>query len=250
MFKKFILIMSLLFSSLYAESCWERAELAEMAQDELDGKTKFSIRDAISCKPIVEAEFYLGKSVFKSDDKGMITIPTPPENMDTEIPIRIEKKGYIPTQEYLLISFGTFWKTQFLISKNIPKKSARFVLSWGEKPMDLDLHLKANMYHVSHKNTQDVKGLAKLDRDSRRGYGPETITLKTLDKNDDYSLMVYRYSYKGKINQKAQMKVYLNNKLDAIVTLPNTNERCLELATITNNEITYKTKILDEEFCK
>jgi len=62
--------------------------------------------------------------------------------------------------------------------------------------------------------------------------------------------MVHRYSYKGRIDQKGQLKVYLNNKLDAIVTLPNSNERCLELATIKNNQISYKTKILDESFCE
>lgn len=250
MFKYIFLITALIYTTINAEPCWSRVELAEMAQDEFDGKARLSIKDAISCKPVENADFYLGKTKFTSDENGIITLPIPPEDMDAELPIKIEKKGYIPTKEYLLVTFGTFWKTQFLISKNLPKKSARFVLSWGEEPMDLDLHLKANMYHVSHKNTQDVKGLAKLDRDSRRGYGPETITLKTVDINDEYSLVVHRYSYKGKIDSKGQVKVYLNNKLDAIVTLPNTNERCLEVATIKNNQVSYKTKILDEALCE
>ena len=250
MFKKVFLSILTLFSFAYADSCWDRAEIAEMAQDEFNSKASFSIRDAVTCKAVADAKFYLGDSVLISDEKGMVTLPLPPEDMDAEIPIKIEKKGYISTKEHLLVSFGTFWKTQFLISKNIPEKSARFVLSWGEKPMDLDLHLKANMYHLSHKNTQDVAGKAKLDRDSRRGYGPETITLKRLDVDDTYSLIVHRYSYKGKINRKAQVKVYMNNKLDAMITLPDTNERCLEVATIKNNHITYKTKILDESFCE
>jgi len=250
MFKNILLILTLTLSSVYGDSCWQRSELAEMAQDEFNDKVRFSIKDAISCKAVQGAEFHLGNTVFKSDKEGMISLPIPPEDMDAEIPIKIEKKGYISTNEYLLVSFGTFWKTQFLMSKNLPKKSARFVLSWGERPMDLDLHLKANKYHISYTNTKSISGVASLDRDSRRGYGPESITVKTLDKNDTYSVMVHRYSYKGRIDQKGQLKVYLNNKLDAIVTLPNSNERCLELATIKNNKISYKTKILDESFCE
>ena len=250
MFKNILLLISLTFVSLHAESCWDRAELANMAQDEFNNKVRFSIKDAVDCKAVANASFYLGKSVFKSDANGFITLPLPPDSMDRELPIRIEKKGYITTKGYLLVSFGTFWKTQFLISKNLPKKSARFVLSWGENPMDLDLHLKANMYHISHRDTKVVEGLAKLDRDSRRGYGPETITIKTLDAKDEYSVVVHRYSYKGSIDTKAQVKVYLNNKLDSTVTLPNTKERCLEVATIKNNQISYKTKILDEGLCE
>lgn len=120
--KKILLILGMVFSLLNADGCWSEVELSEMAQDEFDDRARFSIKDAVDCKPVAGAKFYLGKSVFESDDKGMITLPLPPENMDLELPIKIVKDGYITNKEYLLITFGSFWKTQFLMSKKLPKK--------------------------------------------------------------------------------------------------------------------------------
>lgn len=128
--KKILLILGLTFSLLNAAGCWSEVELSEMAQDEFDERARFSIKDAVDCKPVSGAKFYLGKSVFESDKNGMITLPLPPEDMDVELPVKIVKEGYITSKDYLLITFGSFWKTQFLMSKKLPKTSARFVLSW------------------------------------------------------------------------------------------------------------------------
>lgn len=253
MFKNVILLLTLMFGSVYANSCWSKEELADMAQDEFNERARFSLKDAVSCKPVSDVKFYLGRSVFKSDKNGMITLPLPPENMDMELPIKIEKEGYITTKERLLVSFGSFWKTQFLITKMIPKKSARFVLSWGERPSDLDLHLKAKNYHISYRNikkNKEIQDIAKLDRDSRNGYGPETITIKKIEKSDEYALLVHLYSNIGNINNRGEVKVYLNSQLDKTVKLPNTREKCIEIATMKNNQIIYDTKILKEGSCR
>lgn len=114
----------------------------------------------------------------------------------------------------------------------------------------MDLHLKSKNYHISYTKTRNVDNTAKLDRDSRNGYGPETITVKKLDQNDEYSLLVYKFTNSGNLNKKAQVSVYLNGELDSVVLLPETDKKCVEIATIKDSQITYKTKILDNKSCK
>jgi len=249
MIQKILLILALSFS-LYGESCWNSLELASFAQDEFDSKAHFSVKDAVTCEAIPHVKFTLGKFEFYSDKNGVITLPLPPENLDTQVPIGLSKEGYLSSKESMLIVFGSYWNKLFLMSKNIPLESARFVLSWGNSPQDLDLHLKSNSYHISFRDTKSIENRVALDRDAMKGYGPETITVKHLDNGNSYRVMVSKYSQIGKIDNKTKLRVYLNNKLDKVVRLPSTNAKCVELATIVQNRITYKFKELDESECK
>ena len=249
MIKKVILIAALTVSS-YAASCWSSAELASFAQDEFSEKARFSIRDAVSCKPIANAEFAIGSIVFKTDAKGVVTVPLPPEEMDRELPITIKKSGYITANEKIMVVFGSYWNNLFLMSRELPINSARFVLSWGNTPSDLDLHLKSNNYHISYRKVKSIANRVKLDRDAMKGFGPETITVNKLNKRDTYRVLVNRYSKHGTINNKAQVRVYLNNKIDNVVRLENTDAKCIEVATINNNKITYRLKELSDSECR
>jgi len=248
MIKK-VLLSSVLVLSLWADSCWTQNEVAEFAQDEFDEITRFSIKDAVSCEPVADALFSIGSKTYRSDAKGIVTLPLPDEDKDESIKIKIEKEGYITADEHIMTLFGSYWNNLFLMSKDIPLNSARFTLSWGSTPSDLDLHLISESYHISYRKTRSIINKVQLDRDAMRGYGPETITLDMLDKDETYRVVIYRYS-DGAIDNKTQVRVYLNNKLDNVLRMKNTQERCLEVATITNNQISYETKILDENVCK
>jgi len=249
MLKKIVLPL-LLSLSLYGESCWTSLELAELADKELNGKTLFSVKDAVSCKPLSGVDLTLGKFHFTSDKNGVIALPTPPSTLDATLPILLSKSGYIPSKESVVVSFGSYWSNRFLMTKELPLQSARFVLSWGASPQDLDLHLKTQKYHISFRNTKNIAHKVALDRDARKGYGPETITLEKLNKNEKYRVIVNRYSRKGNIDEQTQVRVYINNKLDRLVRLHNTKRKCIEVATIRNNTVTYKTKVLDDSECK
>ena len=70
----------------------------------------------------------------------------------------------------------------------------RVVLTWGEKPSDLDAHLWTLGQEVfySQKGSLDSIPYAFLDVDERNGYGPETITIKQL--RDTCKYAVFNYS--------------------------------------------------------
>jgi len=248
MIKKLILV-SLLTLSAYGDSCWSRVEMANFANDEFNEIVRFSVKDAVTCKPVANAKFILGSNSYTTDAKGIVTLPLPSQELDKEIKLKIKKDGYIDANEKVLTVFGSYWNTLFLVSKELPVNSARFVLSWGQNPDDLDLHFKGKNYHISYRKTRNIQNTVKLDRDARKGYGPETITVNNLDKNDEYRLLVSRYDEMAKINSKTQVRVYLNNRLDNIIKVPDTDAKCIELATISGNKITYKFKELNELKC-
>jgi len=249
MIKKIILTSAIAVSA-YAGSCWTSVELSGFAMDEFSEKTRFSLKDAVTCKPISNAKFFIGTVGFQADKNGLVTVPLPPEDMDKTLPITIKKDGYITADENVMVWGGSYWNNLFLMSKELPIESVRIALSWSDKPSDLDLHLKSNNYHISFRKTKNIAHTAKLDRDAMRGYGPETITVDKLDKNDTYRILVNRFSSKGNIDNKTKVRVYLNNKLDKIVRLKNTSAKCVEVATISNNKIKYETKDLKKSECR
>jgi len=240
----------MLATALFADSCWNKVEIAGFAQDEFSEKARFSIKDAVTCTPIAGALIILNGKRYKTDAYGQITVPLPDEDIDRNLPIQMKKAGYITANEKVMTVFGSYWNNLFLMSKDLPIKSSRFVLSWSNTPNDLDLHLKSDAYHISYRHTKNISGTAKLDRDARHGYGPETITVDKLNKNNNYRVLVFKYSNSGTINNKAQVRVYANGKLDNIVRLPNTNAKCIEVATIHNNKISYEVKELSNSECK
>ena len=126
---KKLLLTLLLTITANAESCWTSLELSKFAQDELDDKATFTIRDAVSCEPVSDAELYLGTMKFQADAFGLVNLPIPPEDMDMELPITIKSEGYITAKESVLVSFGSYWKKQFMMSKKLPLESARFIMA-------------------------------------------------------------------------------------------------------------------------
>jgi len=250
MIKLFVIYIYILLVNVSANSCWNTLEIASLADEELNGKTYFSIKDSVTCKPVAYAIFSIGHISFKADANGMVRMPLPPLTMDKTLAIKIERKGYITAKENLYVTLGSYWSNTFLMSKELPIHSARFVLSWDRKPSDLDLHLKSNHYHISFRDTKSIKDRVRLDRDATKGYGPETITVKKLDKNETYRVIVHRFSKDSYLNEKAQVRVYLNNKLDNVKQLKSTKARCVEVATIKDNEISYKYRELEDKECK
>lgn len=249
MIKK-LLLSSLVVVSSYANSCWTPVEISDMAQDSWD-ETVFSVKDSVTCEPIANAEVTVGPFKKRTDAYGQVTIANPPEDMDRNgVPIHFQKRGYITANEKVMVFAGSYWSNLFLMSKSLPIDSARFVLSWDKKPQDLDLHLKTDNYHISYRKTRSIANRVKLDRDARKGYGPETITVDKLNKNDRYRVIVHRYSNSGTLNSKVKVRVYLNNELDNMITLRDTSARCVQVATIEDNSIEYAIKELSESECK
>lgn len=224
-------------------SCWEVADKVEQSMLEMEGQMQMLFRDAVTCQPIEGAQVQFMGEKFNSDTRDAITLPVPPDEVNTSLPLSVTKTGYMSYKDRVTVAAGSIWQTRFLLSQEIPAHSARFVLSWGEMPTDLDLHLKSDNMHISYRHMRDLQGAAKLDIDAMQGFGPETITLHRVDGRKDYRLLVHQYSSAGDIKKShARVAVYANGALNRIIELDNAPGRCNQVAEVVHGSLSFDSK--------
>ena len=109
----------------------------------------------------------------------------------------------------------------------------RIVLTWDEKPYDLDSHLtgpdeRDSRFHISFANKGRINSspYANLDIDDVESYGPETITIRR-QQSGLYKYWVHDYSNSGSrsssglLNSGAKVKVYNGNSVPKVFHVPN-----------------------------
>ena len=168
----------------------------------------------------------------KANAKGEFSVPMDILEDGQKIKILIKKKGYISLLKKTRVEVGTIWENKILLSPIMPPQSARFVLSWADKPKDMDIHLLSSKFHISYRDKKSITGKAFLDRDGMKGFGPETITLQKIDPNETYKVFVKRYSKKGQIDNRAKVEVYIDNKYKGTISLKATKGRIVEVLTL------------------
>lgn len=100
----------------------------------------------------------------------------------------------------------------------------RVVLSWGEKPFDLDSHLIFPGGHIYFDSKEGTD--ANLDVDDTDSYGPETVTISKKHFGESYIYAVQDYSNKGLPNSnylsasKAKVFVYVGSSLVRSYSVP------------------------------
>ncbi|HEK9070243.1 tetratricopeptide repeat protein [Escherichia coli] len=100
----------------------------------------------------------------------------------------------------------------------------RVVLSWGEKPFDLDSHLIFPGGHIYFDSKEGTD--ANLDVDDTDSYGPETVTISKKHFGESYIYAVQDYSNKGLPNSnylsasKAKVFVYVGSSLVCSYSVP------------------------------
>ena len=100
----------------------------------------------------------------------------------------------------------------------------RVVLSWGEKPFDLDSHLIFPGGHIYFDSKEGTD--ANLDVDDTDSYGPETVTISKTHFGESYIYAVQDYSNKGLPNSnylsasKAKVFVYVGGSLVRSYSVP------------------------------
>jgi len=201
--------------------------------------------DAETGNPVANAKVTITDiGTFNTDALGRARFPIPKK--DGTYTTHVECEGYITVDFPLEIIAQTIFYNRFSLSKKMPIGQLRVVLEWDEKPADLDAHfVKDGDYHISYRNMMiSDDGIARLDRDDRDGYGPETITVKRIDNGDSYSFYVHNYSNKNKANSnklsnsKANIKVYGDNKLLESFNIPiDTQGVYWQVFTITDGQI-------------
>jgi hypothetical protein len=198
---------------------------SEMAMMQMQGLIPMRFANALNGMPIPNAQVEIpGIGTFVTNSKGIISFP---QQADGYYSMTVSKEGFITTPIDFQIRVSTVVFNWFSISP-ILRGDFRMVLDWGERPEDLDLHFeKEKGYHISWRNMQSAADKsAKLDRDDRTGYGPETITVERAEPSAAYSLYVIDYTNQRNRSSRALgqsgavVRIYSNNRLLNTFTVP------------------------------
>lgn len=133
-----------------------------------------------------------------TDETGTFTIPGMATGTFT---MTITADGYLDvTIENVVIVEGRNDLDPLVVTEAPPAGAYRIVLTWGERPSDLDSHLTGptaggGRFHVYFVQMNPVS-YASLDRDDVSSFGPETITV-TPQVNGMYRYSVFNYSNQG-----------------------------------------------------
>ena len=214
----------LLFLALLPVFAWAQYDkMLETMDDEMEtlenGKLVLRFNNAENGNPVEAASINIeGIGEFTSDMQGKVLIDPPPDKVYA---FHFKKDGFIPATYDFEIIAGSIFYNRFSVCPVIEFGALRVVLDWGKNPADLDVHLvKEGDYHISYQNMHLSKdGVAKLDRDDRKGFGPETITIKVIDNKATYTCYIKNFSDANSPNSKAlskskaNVKVYGNNQL-------------------------------------
>jgi hypothetical protein len=165
-----------------------------MAMMAMEGIIPLRFVNALDGEGIPGGQFSVnGLGDFSADHRGIVQLPKIPDGTYSGL---FSGDGFITTPLEFRVQLGRVVYNWFSISPGLDGKAWRFVLDWGERPADLDLHLeKRGGYHISYGNMRSTAdGSATLDRDDRDGYGPETITVKEVEGAAVYELYIVDYS--------------------------------------------------------
>lgn len=192
-----------------------------------EGKLTLRFFNALTGEPIEGARVAIENAGnFTSDAEGRVLFKSPVDNGDVKV--TFEAKGFVTSTFTVKIMAGTIFFNRFSVSPTLLTGQIRIVLDWAATPPDLDEHLiKQGSYHISYRNMITASdGSAELDRDDRDGYGPETITINTIDPNADYKFYVHDYTDRNATNStglsrsKATVKIFSSQGLVRIYHVP------------------------------
>ena len=139
-----------------------------------------------------------------------------------------EREGFISSPINIIVLENGAGNQNGSITPNVTGNNYRIVLTWELNPRDLDSHVQGvltdgNQFHVfyKHKGQKDgATAVCNLDVDNRYGYGPETITLNTIN-DEPYYYYVHRYNGSGSVSSSgAQVKVYQGETQVATFNVP------------------------------
>lgn len=194
-----ILILSA-FIVLAATHCC--AQVQHLEEDKSDAYEEMSSNDiTLRFYNAVNGQYIINASVeianigsFTTDEEGKVRFPAPMEDGDYAFVFMGEK--YVTSELRFTIMAGTIFQRRFSISPMLDIKNLRVVLDWGAAPLDLDAHfVKTNEYHISYRDMKTLAdGSAQLDRDATSGYGPETITARSVAGSGNYVYYVHDYT--------------------------------------------------------
>jgi len=195
------------------------AVLDRMMKLKMDGLIPLRFANALDAKPIEGATVKVdGIGAFITNMEGIISFP---EQEDGFYTLEFTKQGYITSRIEFEVVNNNVYNGRFSISPVMRGDYLRIVLDWGRTPADIDLHLvKEGGYHISYRDMRNAAdNSVTLDRDSRNGFGPETITIMETDLRSVYQVYVHDYTNRSRSSSSelsrsgAAVRVYDRNGL-------------------------------------
>ncbi|MDU7479762.1 MAG: Ig-like domain-containing protein [Hafnia alvei] len=162
--------------------------------------------------PNAKIDFTIGgnTTTTTSDTDGKYNLTLPQGTYD----VKVSATGFITLNTTLDIQTDTDLQHNFDLSPDLAGNAARIVLTWNKTPADLDGMLwvpsasdPSKLIEVYY-DAKSPKGAdATLDVDAKNGYGPETITIKSMHSG------VYCYFVNNSRtgNSGAKVKLYLSD---------------------------------------
>ena len=159
-----------------------------------NGVVTGTIREATTGQPIPDVVVRDDQNnETMSEETGFFALETPTGERQIAFikpgynfsPVRVDVGNKKPTilQENMVVG-----------SREMHEGEIRFVLTWGEYPHDLDIHLiTPSGHHINFANKTLPGAGANLDIDDMRSYGPETITISDVQAGE-YQVFVHNYS--------------------------------------------------------
>ncbi len=250
--KTTVIVSILLLIPFFSFSQYEK--MMETMEDEMEmfenGKLVLRLLNAENGNPVDSATLVIeGSGTYTSDGRGRVLID-PME--DGNYNLSFERRGYISANYTLEVVAGTVFSNRFAVSPALEFGYLRVVVEWGRSPADLDAHLvKEGDYHISYqKMHQATDGSARLDRDDRKGFGPETITVRKIDDAATYTYFIKNYSDAGAHKSKAlskskcSVRIYGENKLLKVYNIqPDQPGTTWMVFTIVNGKITDRNEV-------
>lgn len=139
---------------------------------------------------------------------------------DQDALLIVKKEGY----SNLVVKCSCAGMTYAISPAMTSLDGMRVVLSWGEKPFDLDSHLIFPGGHIYFDSKEGTD--ANLDVDDTDSYGSETVTISKKHFGESYIYAVQDYSNKGLLNSnylsasKAKVFVYVGSSLVRSYSVP------------------------------
>ena len=151
-----------------------------------------------------------------TDDLGRAYIPEQIANGYYHMVI--SKNGFMTTKSYLMLSLDreVVSSKQIAIPEEKNEPGIKIVLEWGSFPEDLDAHILSSKEHAYFGS--DESDSLNLDVESRRGFGPEAVSILNVDEKETYRFFVYDYSNESNPESMelsysyAHVTVYINNE--------------------------------------
>lgn len=152
-----------------------------------------------------------GTMIGDSDTEGKYDMALPVGTYN----VKVSATGFTTLNTTLDIPAVTDLQHDFNLSPDLAGNAARIVLTWNAQPSDLNAMLwvpsigdPSNKIPVSYMNQSPSGADAALDVDATHGYGPETITIKSMH-SGVYCYFVSKVA--GAVDSGAKVNLYLSD---------------------------------------